>query len=231
MFWYSLLLPLWLGSKVQPVSSQADTLGLGNGFLSFNTPVLSAQLVKDSQTLYSLKPLVNNTTFDFIPADMMSFRKSNGNYHLGDVTFRVREQGRSTWINGDSSAARQPVVPLPVSGNVMASADLSPTLPSGSLINIIRQWVVQDGTLQLLFIVKNSQSYPIEIGALGSPLEFNNVSSMIIYISLELKNTYRFSRDALLPKPTQIVAYSIHISAKMQVSYKSLHFLGPFHLS
>ncbi|KAF8203956.1 hypothetical protein BJ912DRAFT_1028539 [Pholiota molesta] len=91
-------------------------LGLADGFLSFNTSVFAVQLVKDSQTLYSLKPRVNNTAFDFIPADQMT---------------------------GDTSAARKPVVALPISGSTLAAANLSPTLPSNSLLNITRQWTLE----------------------------------------------------------------------------------------
>ena len=161
---------------VQHVSAQ-DTLGLADGFLSFNTSIFAVQLVKDSQTLYSLKPLANNTSFDFIPADQMSLRQSNGNYHLGDITFRVRKVGSTTWIDADSSSARKPVTALAVSHSVFAATNLAPTLPDNSLLNITRKWSLQTDQLQLLFSVQNSQSFPVEIGALGSPLEFNNVGS------------------------------------------------------
>lgn len=159
---------------VQHASAQ-DTLGLADGFLSFNTSIFAAQLVKDSQTLYSLKPLVNNASFDFIPADQMSLRQSNGNYHLGDITFRVRKVGSTTWLDGDSSSARKPVTALPISGSVFAAANLAPTLPTNSFLNITRKWALQTDQLQLLFSVQNSQSFAVEIGALGTPLEFNNV--------------------------------------------------------
>ncbi|KAF9566984.1 hypothetical protein CPC08DRAFT_63123 [Agrocybe pediades] len=159
--------------SVQQVVAQTNTLGLADGFLTFNTSTFNIQLVKDSQTLYSLQARSND--FDFIPADQMSARQGNLNYHLGDITFRVRKNGSTSWINGDSSSARKPVTNLPVSGSIIAAANLSPTLPSNSLINVTRQWVVEDGTLQLQFIVQNSQTVPVEIGALGMPLEFNNI--------------------------------------------------------
>ncbi|KDR85499.1 hypothetical protein GALMADRAFT_218596 [Galerina marginata CBS 339.88] len=158
----------------QPVFAQTNTLGLGDGFISFNTSTFSVQLVKDSQTLYSLKPL-SNANFDFIPADKMSERQSNGNYHLGDITFRVRKVGSTAWLSGDTSTSRKPVTALHVSGTVLAAANLSSTLPSNSLLTITRQWVFDEDQLQLLFVVKNSQTVPVEIGALGMPLEFNNI--------------------------------------------------------
>ncbi|KAF8167585.1 hypothetical protein B0H34DRAFT_23059 [Crassisporium funariophilum] len=159
----------------QHVTAQTNTLGLADGFLSFNTSTFAVQLVKDSQTLYSLKPRASGSAFDFIPADKMSLRQSNGNYHLGDVTFRVRKSGSTTWVNGDTSSSRRPVTALPAVAPVLAAANLSPTLPSNSLISITREWVLQDNQLQLLFLIKNSQTVPVEIGALGLPLEFNNI--------------------------------------------------------
>ncbi|TFK56385.1 hypothetical protein OE88DRAFT_1741134 [Heliocybe sulcata] len=155
------------------LSLAADgTLGLGNGFTTFTTSTFELQLVKDSQTVYSL-----NTTsgFNFIPTDMMTLRQNDSNYHLGDITFRARKVGDTAWISGDSAAARKPVTALPASGHVLAAANLSPTLPSGSLLNITREWVLDEGILELVFNVQNSQDVPVEIGAIGAPLEFNNI--------------------------------------------------------
>ncbi|KAF8899308.1 hypothetical protein BD779DRAFT_74687 [Infundibulicybe gibba] len=157
------------------VLGQTGTLGLADGFLSFNTSVFAMQLVKDSQTLYSLKPRSLNSAFDFIPADQMTARQNNKNYHLGDITFRARKSGSTAWVSGDTSTARRPVTPLAASGSTLAAANLAPTLPSGSLLNITRRWVLQDNQLQLLFDVNNPQTVAVEIGALGAPLEFNNI--------------------------------------------------------
>ncbi|KAF8807874.1 hypothetical protein BYT27DRAFT_7098273 [Phlegmacium glaucopus] len=162
-------------SVSQLISAQTGTLGLNNGFISFNTSIFSVQLVKDSQTLYSLKPQANNSNFDFIPMDQMTLRQGDGNYHLGDVTFRARLTESTTWMSGDTSSVRRAVIPLPAGGSILAAADLSPTLPSNSLLNITRQWVIQDNHLQLTLSVKNTQDKAVEIGALGLPLEFNNI--------------------------------------------------------
>ncbi|PIL27019.1 hypothetical protein GSI_10158 [Ganoderma sinense ZZ0214-1] len=155
-------------------AAQTPTLGLQDGFLNFTTPSFNVQLVKDSQTLYSLTTK-DSTAFDFIPADVMTQRQYNGNYHLGDLTFRARIVGSSTWISGDTAAARKNVSALSASGSTLAAANLLPTLPSGSLLNITRRWVLKDGSFQLLFDVTNSQSQAVEIGSLGAPLEFNNI--------------------------------------------------------
>lgn len=155
--------------RAHTVSAQ---LGLPNGFLSFTTPTFSVQLVKDSQTLNSLKPV--GSSFDFIPADKMTQRQNNGQHHLGDITFRARQVGSTAWINADSATARRPVTAQAVSGTTLAAANLAPTLPSTSLLNITRRWVLQNNVMQLLFDVTNSQTTAVEIGALGIPLEFNN---------------------------------------------------------
>ncbi|KAK1226171.1 hypothetical protein PQX77_010863 [Marasmius sp. AFHP31] len=152
----------------------AGQLGLPNGFLSFSTPSFSVQLVKDSQTLYSLKPRTGGGP-DFIPQDQMTKRQNNGQYHLGDITFRARKVGSTAWVSGDSASARRPVTALSVSGNTLAAANLAPTLPSGSLLSITRRWVLTNDQLELLFDVTNSQTTAVEIGSLGAPLEFNNI--------------------------------------------------------
>ncbi|KAG6841719.1 hypothetical protein C0991_007605 [Blastosporella zonata] len=148
-------------------------LGLADGFLNFTSPSFSLALVKDSQTLYSLKP--TGSSFDFIPGDMMTKRQNNGQYHLGDLTFRARKVGSTAWVSGDTSTTRHPVTPITASGTTLAAANLAPTLPSTSLLSITRRWVVQNNVLQLLFDVTNSQTTSVEIGALGIPLEFNNI--------------------------------------------------------
>lgn len=157
------------------VMAQQPSLGLSDGFISFDTPVFSGQLVKDSQTLYSLSTKNVSGGFNFIPSDQMTLRQYNGNYHLGDITFRVRTVGSQTWTQGDTSVARRTVTPGPTSDSTFASANLGPTL-SSSPLNITRRWVDANETLQLLFDVTNAASSSVEIGALGAPLEFNNVS-------------------------------------------------------
>lgn len=160
---------------IHGICSQSATLGLSDGFITFNTSTFAVQLVKDSQTLYSLQSLNGTGAFNFIPTDQMVLRQYDGNYHLGDVTFRVRTVGSTIWTSGDSSTARKPVVPLSVAGNTLAAANLSPSLPPNSPLNITRRWALNNGTFELLFDVTNVQDSSLEIGALGAPLEFNNV--------------------------------------------------------
>lgn len=156
-------------------ATQTPTLGLSDGFISLDTPTFSVQLVKDSQTLYSLS--AKSSSFNFVPTDQMTLRQYNGNYHLGDITFRVRTVGSTSWISGDTSTARKTITALPASGSTLAAASLAPTLSSTSPLNITRRWVVANNSFQLLFDVSNPGKSSLEIGSLGAPLEFNNVSS------------------------------------------------------
>ena len=167
--------------SLQVTLAASHTLGLADGFSTFETPFFAFSIVKDSQTAYSIRPSSQQGTFDFIPYDVMSKRDSDGQYHLGDITFRTRIVGSTSWTNGDTSQAREKIQALSVSGNILAAANLSPTLPSSSLIDITRRWVLDEGHLQLLFDVTNNQASAIEIGSLGAPLEFNNVG-IYIYI-------------------------------------------------
>ncbi|KAH7098557.1 hypothetical protein BKA62DRAFT_622444 [Auriculariales sp. MPI-PUGE-AT-0066] len=151
-------------------------LGLGNGFISFNTSAFRVQLVKDSQTAYLISPLSgSSSSVNYIPADYMSYRVSNNQYHLGDITFRARVQGASSWTTGNSAASRAAVTAVTISG-ALAAANLTPTLgTAGSLLRVIRRWVASGSELQLLFDVTNIQTSPVEIGSIGAPLEFNNI--------------------------------------------------------
>ena len=152
----------------------APTLGLDQGFLEFDTPDFKLKLVKASQTVAALQP---KTTpgFDFTPGDRLERRASNGFYHLGDITLRVRTDNTGPWQELDTAKARQPISTLPTSARVLASADLSPTLPASSPVQITRSWVVENGQLSLQFAIKNKTSSGVEIGALGLPMIFNNI--------------------------------------------------------
>jgi hypothetical protein len=102
-------------------------------------------------------------------------RSQNGYFHLGDITLRLRAGHSGEWRNYSTATSRVPVTTLPASSGVLAAADLGPTLPSDVPLEILRTWAVQDGKLVLRFSLKNRSSEPVEIGALGFPMIFNNV--------------------------------------------------------
>lgn len=181
------------------------TLGLDQGTLAFDTRDFVVRLVKASQTIAALEPKGVPTytptptpprgrgaggregappappqptgplTFDFTPADRLAQRAADGYHHLGDLTFRVRTSASAEWKDYDTARARQPVTTLPAEAGVLAAADLAPTLPADVPVKVTRRWLLRDGTLVLRFDLTNPSSTPIEIGALGLPVVFNNL--------------------------------------------------------
>jgi hypothetical protein len=150
------------------------TLGLDQGVSDFDTPDFKLKLVKASQTVAALQPK-GADEFDFTPADQIGVRAADGFYHLGDLTLRLRQSTNGDWKNFSTAEARKPVLPLHASGNTLAAADLTPTLPADCPLQITRSWGLDNGKLVLKFALKNKSSAPVQIGALGIPLIFNNL--------------------------------------------------------
>ncbi len=150
------------------------TLGLAQGIASFQTPMFTLKLVKASQTVAGLLPK-GADGFDFTPSDWLKRRDANGYHHLGDLDLRLRVGGTGPWKSFSTDSARHPVRALPASGSVLAAADLAPTLPSDIPLDVRRYWEVHDGHLVLRFELKNTGSRPVQIGALGIPMIFNNI--------------------------------------------------------
>ncbi|KAK8040411.1 hypothetical protein PG991_000199 [Apiospora marii] len=174
---------LLLSLCASPAIAQSnDNLGLKNGYLSLTTKNFELKLVRDAGVLVSLKP--EGDSFDFLPYDYLPHRARNGQYHWGDITYRYREaadnNGGSRWIDGDSAAARKPVVRGTANddddGRTLASSVLGPTLPSDSPLNVTRRWTeVPGGDLGLLFTIRNAGGAALELGSLGFPTEFNSI--------------------------------------------------------
>ena len=147
---------------------------LDQGTVDYETPEFTLSLVRSSQTVAALKPK-GGDSFDFTPGDLLVARSQNGYFHLGDLTLRLRMQDSGDWTNYSTAGARVPVQALPSSGNVLASSDLAPTLPADIPLQITRTWAVENGQLTLHFLIKNKSDKPVQIGALGIPMIFNNV--------------------------------------------------------
>ena len=158
------------GDKKTPIPGPM----LNQGTVNYDTPDFTLSLVRSSQTVAALKPK-RADGFDFTPGDLLTERSQDGYFHLGDITLRLRTTGTADWKNYSTAAARTPVNPLPASVNVLAAADLAPTLPAEFPLRITRTWVVDEGRLVLRFTLSNSSTKAVEIGALGIPMIFNNV--------------------------------------------------------
>ena len=160
----------------RPADKKVATPGpmLNAGTLDYDTPDFRLSLVRSSETVAALKPK-GADGFDFTPGDLLGQRSQNGYFHLGDITVRLRRAGTAGWKNYSTAAARTPVTTIPASRNVLAAADLAPTLPSDFPLQITRTWAVDDSKLVLRFTLTNKSKGTIEIGALGIPMIFNNV--------------------------------------------------------
>jgi uncharacterized protein DUF5695 len=152
------------------LARRPSTLGLGGGFLELHTPGLRIRLVRSSQTVASLGP----AGFDFTPGDSLRIRSSDGMYHLGDITLRIRNDSGG-WTTYSSAARRKPVEPLAAGGKVLAAADMAATFPDGMPLRVQRYWELDEGELTLRFALTNTSPRPIEIGSLGMPMIFNNL--------------------------------------------------------
>lgn len=151
-----------------------DTLGLENGFTSFNLPRYSVELVKDSQTLSSLRPH-DVDGFDFLPTEeYLEQRAANGQYQTGDLLFRYRTTDSSEWLEFDTAQSRQPVRSLPTNNTALAAASLQPTL-GDTRLNVSRTWAEQDGDLTLTFSLANHGNSTITLGGLGFPITSDNI--------------------------------------------------------
>jgi hypothetical protein len=153
---------------------------LKDGTIALETPDFHLTLVRSSQTVAALKPkrvAQGDEAFDFTPGDLLVARSQDGYYHLGDLDLRARIAGEAEWRSLSTALTRTPVTPLPAdpASGVLASADLSPALPQDSPLAVTRSWVVDKGKLVLRFTLKNRVSQPVQVGALGIPLVFNNV--------------------------------------------------------
>jgi len=155
-------------------ANAVPTLGLEQGLESYETPALKLELVKASQTVAALRPMVDQA-FDFTPGDWLQRRQGNGCYHLGDLNLRLRVGGASAWQQYSTAAARQPVQPLTVSAPALAGADLGPSLPADIPLQVRRYWEVVDGQLALRFELRNRSEQPVELGGVAMPMVFNNI--------------------------------------------------------
>ena len=147
---------------------------LEQGFLNFDTPEFTVKLAKSSQTITALQPK-GAGGFDFTPNDRLEKRIANGFHHLGDLTLRVRKGKAEAWRDYDTAKMRQPVTALRAEGGALAVADLAPTLPADSPVQITRSWLLDQQHLTLRFDIKNKTTMPVDIGALGIPMVFNNI--------------------------------------------------------
>lgn len=155
------------------IKAKKSTLETDQGFLNLNTKYFELKLLKSSQTVAALSP-VSDKTFDFTPGERLSVRDKDGLYQLGDINLRIKAADGS-WKSYSTAAKRASVSALSASGNVLAAADLSNTLPTEIPVTIKRFYEQKDGNLILRFEITNKSDKAQELGALGVPMVFNNI--------------------------------------------------------
>ncbi|KAM7199027.1 hypothetical protein V8F33_004764 [Rhypophila sp. PSN 637] len=171
---WTILMPLWaVVFLTVSLAVAQDQLGLQNGHLNLSIANFDFQIVRDSQTLASLRPA--GSPFDFLPLDYLPKRARNGQYHWGDITLRYRAVNSADWIDVDSSAARKKVGSTASRPGALAASNLASTLAASLPLNITREWIDVQGDLGLRFTVTNTAKTAIEIGSLGFPVEFNSI--------------------------------------------------------
>jgi hypothetical protein len=166
--------PLLFAQSWKDLAQRPSTLGLEQGTFSLQTPSFQVVLVKASQTVSGLHSKAESA-FDYTPGDRLKERSSNGMFHLGDLNLRLRQGSSGQWKSFSTATLRQPVQPLAAKGTVLAAADLANTLPHDIPLQVKRFWQLEQGQLVLRFELTNRTSEPVEIGALGIPMIFNNI--------------------------------------------------------
>ncbi|MFN3652437.1 MAG: DUF5695 domain-containing protein [Armatimonadota bacterium] len=149
------------------------TLGLERGTHTLETPDYTLVLGNEAGVAVSLLP-EGGGGFDFLPADRLAVRSGDGSVHLGDLSFRARRAGESEWKSFSTYARRRPVARLSATPAAVTD-DLAGTLPAGTPLKVVRSWENVKGRLRLTFRVSNPGDAPVEIGALGLPMPFNNI--------------------------------------------------------
>ncbi|HEX4334495.1 MAG TPA: DUF5695 domain-containing protein [Polyangiaceae bacterium] len=142
--------------------------------IALETAEFCVQLAKSSQTIAALAPKAA-PGFDFTPVDQLATRSAAGYFQLGDITLRLRSGSTGDWQNVTTATSRTQVTTQTPSGSVLASADLAPALPAGLPLDVTRTWSMEGGRLVMRFVLANHSSSPVQIGALGLPMVFNNV--------------------------------------------------------
>src|SRR5207247_9936858 len=107
-----------------------------------------------------------NGHFALTQVDWLVAWSRDADYHLGDIDLRLRTEESGEWKSYSTALARTPLRTLPTAEQILAAADLAPTLPAEIPLQITRTWELEEGKLVLRFTLKNRTSQSVQIGAL-----------------------------------------------------------------
>jgi len=152
---------------------RTPVLGLEKGTREFETADFRLGVLNSTQTVAFLRTN-DSEAFDFTPGDRLQERSSNGFYHLGDLNIGLRTVG-GAWEYYSTARKRGDIDRLePGRPEILSVADLSKTLPDSIPLKVIRYWEKDGKNLVMRFTLTNTSAVPVEIGALGMPMVFNN---------------------------------------------------------
>ena len=149
-----------VGSSYTQLIADANVLEAGD---------LSVKLLANTHTVAALSP--KGSSFDFTCEDRLKTKRGPGFYHLGDVTFCIRT-GSSGWRSFKTTT--NPSAAKPVASQAGWMVDLTAAVGPDSPLSICRHWQNREGKLTLRVVLKNTTSEPLELGALGVAMPFNN---------------------------------------------------------
>ncbi|MFC3579756.1 DUF5695 domain-containing protein [Sphingomonas hylomeconis] len=141
----------------------------------FTIGAFEAALRSDTQTLARLSPKTD-PKFDFTPGGREAERQGDGYQHIGDLNIRLKS-GAGDWQDFASAHARKAIRVLPKGGRTIAAADITASMGAGIPLKVERRWVDEKGVLALRFVLTNTSKAPVEVGALGLPMVFDNIIS------------------------------------------------------
>lgn len=154
-------------------AKRSDAEGiLGQGTQTFSAGTFNLTLLRASGTAASLSP--RDSDFDFLPGDRLAGRAFDGFYQLGDLNLRLRS-GPGAWVSFSSAANRETPVTGETIAGTLAAQNITAALGAQCPLRVIREWVRVKNGLALRFVLTNRTSKPVEIGALGAPMIFNNI--------------------------------------------------------
>ncbi len=152
---------------------RTPVLNLEKGTSEFETANFRLGVLNSTQTVAFLRTN-DEEAFDYTPGDRLQERSSNGFYHLGDLNIGLRT-GDGPWEYYSTARNRRDIDLLnPGKPEILSVADLSKTLPDSIPLKVTRAWEKDGENIVMRFTLTNISAEPVEIGALGMPMVFNN---------------------------------------------------------